>query len=127
MRVLVIDDEEMIRDLAQKILTKAGYNVLLAESGQDGFRLYSENSHKIDLVLLDLIMEDVPGVETLQRIRKISPDVPCIISSGQAPTPGDIPDELNRNTYFLQKPYRAGQLTEMVKQIAVEVSGSQLT
>jgi len=115
--VLVIDDEEMIRTLTQKILLRAGFDVLTAESGQRGVQLYSERSGQIDLVLLDLTMDDIPGVEVLRKIREISGDLPCIISSGQPPGTDEIPDELQRNVYFLQKPYRANQLSDMVGQI----------
>lgn len=121
MKILVIDDEEMIRSLAQKILTRAGFEVLTAESGYSGLTLMSEKPHQIDLVLVDLTMDDMPGVETLRRIREIRPGLPCIISSGQTPTPDELPDELNRNVRFLQKPYRAKQLAEMVDQILSEV------
>ena len=120
-RILVIDDEEMIRSLAQRILTRGGFDVLTAESGQSGLKLFSENFHQIDLVLLDLTMDDMPGIETLKRIREISPGLPCIISSGQEPGPNELPDELNRNVCFLQKPYRAMQLSEMVSQILSQV------
>jgi len=125
-RILIIDDEEMIRSLAQRILTRGGFDVLTAESGQSGLKLFSENFHQIDLVLLDLTMDDMPGIETLKRIREISPDLPCIISSGQEPGPNELPDELNQNVCFLQKPYRAKQLSEMVSQILSKIDGSLL-
>lgn len=126
MRILVIDDEEMIRSLAQRILARAGFDVLAVESGQGGLKLFSENFHQIDLVLLDLTMDDMPGIETLKRIREISPDLPCIISSGQEPGPNELPDELNRNVCFLQKPYRTKQLLEMVSQISSKIDGALL-
>jgi two-component system cell cycle sensor histidine kinase/response regulator CckA len=125
-RILVIDDEEMIRDLAQRILTQAGFDVLIAESGQSGLKLFSEKFYLIDLVLLDLTMDDMPGIETLERIREISPDLPCIISSGQEPGANELPDKLNQNVCFLQKPYRAKQLLEMVNQISSPIDGSLL-
>ena len=121
MRILVIDDEEMIRSLAQRILTREGFDVLTAESGQSGLKLFSENYYQIDLILLDLTMDGIPGVDTLKRIREISPNLPCIISSGQEPGPNELPDELNQNVCFLQKPYRAKQLSEMVNQILSQV------
>ena len=121
MRILVIDDEEMIRSLAQRILTREGFDVLTAESGQSGLKLFSEKFYQIDLILLDLTMDGIPGVETLKRIREISPNLPCIISSGQEPGPNELPDELNQNVCFLQKPYRTKQLLEMVSQILSRV------
>lgn len=121
MTILVIDDEEMIRELAQSILRHAGFEVLTAESGQSGIRLYAEGTSLIDLVMLDLTMDDMSGVETLRRLREVSPDLPCIISSGQAPDLSDIPQELSRHVYFLQKPYRASQLAEMCHQAVAGV------
>lgn len=121
MRILVIDDEEMIRSLAQRILIRAGFDVLTAESGQSGLKLFSENFHQIDLVLLDLTMDGILGVDTLKRIRETSPNLPCIISSGQEPGSNELPYELNRNVCFLQKPYRTKQLLEMVSPLLSEV------
>jgi two-component system cell cycle sensor histidine kinase/response regulator CckA len=121
MTVLIIDDEEMIRDLAQKILMRAGFDVLSAPTGQSGVQLYAERYSQIDLVLLDLTMEDMPGLETLKKLREVSPDLPCLISSGHAPGGYELPEELNHNVYFLQKPYRANQLTEAVNQMLSRV------
>ncbi|MFQ6008348.1 MAG: response regulator [Candidatus Zixiibacteriota bacterium] len=117
MTVLIIDDEEMIRDLALKILTRAGFDVLTAPTGQSGLELYAEHQSQVDLVLLDLTMEDMPGLETLKRLREVSPDLPCLISSGSVPGIYDLPEELKHNVQFLQKPYRANQLTEAVNQM----------
>ena len=117
MTVLIIDDEEMIRDLVEKVLTKAGFDVLTAASGRSGLALFSQYHFRIDLIVLDLLMDDLSGVETLRRIREVSPDLPCIISSGEAPAPDELPDELNHNVRFLQKPYHASQLLEMISQV----------
>ncbi|MFH1373717.1 MAG: response regulator [bacterium] len=114
MKVLIIDDEEMIRSLAQRILHRAGHEVLLAEDGRTGLELFSSKPGDIDLVLLDLTLQGTPGMETLARIRAIVNDVPCIISSGNPPEPGLVPAELDHHITFLQKPYRASQLTDVV-------------
>jgi two-component system cell cycle sensor histidine kinase/response regulator CckA len=120
-RILVIDDEEITRDLAQRILIRAGFEVLAVESGQVGLKMFSENFHQIDLVLLDFTMDDMLGMEMFNRIRETSPDLPCIISSGEELGYNELPDELNQNVCFLQKPYRAMQLSEMVSQLLSEV------
>ncbi|HOP06486.1 MAG TPA: response regulator [candidate division Zixibacteria bacterium] len=114
MKILVIDDEEMIRALARKIIERSGYEVLLAESGQDGIKLFSEHQNDIGLVILDLKMEGISGVETLRLIRQIVPNMPCIISSGQITDKDDLPEELATSVVFLQKPYRAGALAQLV-------------
>ncbi len=115
--ILVIDDEPMITDIAERILTRAGFEVATVNSGRDAVERCTDNPDQVDLVLLDLTMDDMPGVEILRRLRLVCPDLPCIISSGQAPSPSDIPADLSRNLSFLQKPYRAGQLVALVKEI----------
>ena len=114
MKVLIIDDEEMIRSLTQRILQRAGHEVLLAEDGQAGFDMFSNDPGDIDLILLDLTLQGTPGIETLAKIRAIVNDVPCVISSGNPPEPGLVPAELDHHITFLQKPYRASQLTDVV-------------
>ncbi|MFQ5452965.1 MAG: response regulator [Candidatus Zixiibacteriota bacterium] len=116
-KILVIDDEKMIRDLAEKILKKASYNVLLAEDGENGIEIFNKNMDSIKLLLIDLSMAGISGIETLQKIRAIVEDIPCIISSGNNYDQNDIPSNLNHDIYFLQKPYHAKQLSNMVNEI----------
>ncbi len=118
MRILVIDDEEMIRALARKILQRDGHEVLLADSGQSGLAIVSREHESLGLVLLDFNMHELSGVETLRRIRQVSPTMPCIISSGQIADQNDLSDDLTEHLRFLQKPYRANTLSEMVRSIA---------
>ena len=120
MKILVIDDEEMIRNLARKILQRDGHEVLLADSGQSGLAIFSREHESLGLVLLDIRMHGVSGIETLHRIRDISPTMPCIMSSGQITDQTDLPDDITANLRFLQKPYRANTLSEMVWSFAPE-------
>ena len=117
MRVLVVDDEEMVLSIVTKILERQGYQVTKAFSGEEGLWWCSEQSDQIDLMLLDLTMPGLSGVETLRRVRQIKPDLPCIISSGHNADWDNIPEELKPDVHFLQKPYRAEKLTELVNSI----------
>ncbi|MBN1212162.1 MAG: response regulator [candidate division Zixibacteria bacterium] len=117
MNILVIDDEELILSLAENILQKENYNVILADSGEKGLEYLSDNGGNIDLVILDLHMPGLSGPETLRRIRLISKDLPCIFSTGDIFDVDIIPDELLVNTFFLEKPYRSKQLTQKVNEI----------
>ncbi len=120
MIILVIDDEEMIRALARKILQRDGHEVLLADSSQSGLAIFSREHESIGLVLLDINLDGVSGMETLRGIRDISPRMPCIMSSGQITDQEDLPDDLTAHLGFLQKPYRANTLSEMVRRFAPE-------
>jgi len=115
-KVLVIDDEGMIRTLAEKILVRAGHDVFLADSGQQGLDLFREYSEKIDLLIIDMTMDGMSGEDTLRACRVIQPCIAAVFSSGQNLQESDIPADLAINTSFLQKPYRASQLVDMVEQ-----------
>ena len=116
MKILIVDDEEVIRSLAESILLKDNHEVLLAGSGREGLNLLNENSD-IELVLLDLNLPDISGPEVLSQMRVISPSLPCIFSTGQIFNRNHIPEELYQFTHFLQKPYRAKHLLKKVGDI----------
>ncbi len=117
MTILVIDDEEFIRTLAERILQKSAYQVLLADSGQAGVDILKENSDDVALAIIDMSMIGLDGCETLKELRMINPVLPGIISSGHAITAHDLPPEIVENTFFLQKPYRAGDMLATIDEI----------
>ena len=117
MKVLVVDDEQMIRDLAEKILTRAGYAAEVAETGREGIDRFRTDPESIGLVILDLSLSDLGGIEALREIRRIAPHVPCILSSGRFLHDGELPDDIAVGTHFLEKPYRSSQLSEMVRNL----------
>ena len=114
MKILVVDDEQLILDLAGRILRKQGYEVILADSGSSGLEQLNENSNEIDLVLLDIMMDDISGMEVLEQMRHIAPALPCILSSGYNTNEVTIPKNLQNHTCLLEKPYQASQLTKKV-------------
>jgi CheY-like chemotaxis protein len=79
-RILVIDDEALIRDLILKILESEGYETITATDGQDGIRIFRENP--TDLVITDLIMPEKEGIETIMELRRDFKDVKVIAMSG---------------------------------------------
>ena len=114
MRILVIDDEEMIRTLAIKVLNTAGHTVLTAESGLAGIELLERNPHMIDLAIVDNAMPGMTGFETIRGLQRLAPGLPCILSSGNQFGFNQIPDDLRICTSVLHKPYRPKELVEKV-------------
>jgi CheY-like chemotaxis protein len=114
--VLVVDDEEMITRFTRSALEPYGYTVLVARDGQEGLRLFEERSSDIGLVLLDVAMPGMDGLETLERIRGIRLDVPVIVCSGF----GDVDVESRFAgkdiAGFFPKPYTVRQLARKVKE-----------
>jgi CheY-like chemotaxis protein len=81
-RILIIDDDDIIRRMLRLMLTKAGYEVLDAADGIEGIRLFREND--VDLVITDLIMPEKEGIEMIVELKNDFPDVKIIAMSGGA-------------------------------------------
>jgi PAS domain S-box-containing protein len=80
--VLVIDDEEHVRELIKDLLGALGYNVMCACNGEEGIKTFRENKDKISIVLLDMIMPRMGGKEVFQSLKTLHPDARIIICSG---------------------------------------------
>ncbi|MCL6635016.1 MAG: response regulator, partial [Peptococcaceae bacterium] len=114
--VLVVDDEEMIRNLAGNILTRYGYKVLAAGDGRAALEIYRREKGKIGLVLLDMIMPGLSGRETMAALKEIDPGAVVLLSSGYSLN-GIGKDLLAAGAAgFVQKPYRALDLARAVRQ-----------
>ncbi len=119
-RVLVVDDEEIILDLATDMLGRLGYDVLTAGSGQKAIELLGRE--KVDLVFLDLLMPEMSGQEAFYRIRETAPDLPVIISSGYSED-SVIRGLLDEGAVsFLRKPYRLQDMADVLRE-ALGVAG----
>jgi len=83
--ILLVDDEAFIRETGVSILEEAGYKVITASNGKEGLHIFEENCHKIDLVILDVIMPEMSGIDAYNGIRKMRDDCPVIMISGYSP------------------------------------------
>ncbi|MDJ0909691.1 MAG: ATP-binding protein [Woeseiaceae bacterium] len=106
--VLVADDNEQLRELAIRILEKAGYEVCTAADGKEALELYKARRNEIRLLILDLIMPEMTGQEVAAAVREISSDVPILFVSGYVPE--DTLRELNEP--IIRKPYSISDLME---------------
>ncbi len=123
--VLIADDEKYIRDLATRMLTIAGYNVILATNGREAIDIFTQNRDTIACIILDLTMPELDGVEALAEIRKIDYSVPIIISSGYCES--DIEDRFREKNVsgFLQKPYQITEIVDSIKK-AIDENTKQI-
>ncbi len=80
--VLLVDDEDMVRELGRRILERFGYTVLIAANGKDAVNLYRKKGSEISLVILDLIMPEMGGKQCLEELLKIDSRVRVLIASG---------------------------------------------
>ena len=81
-RILVVDDEEIIRQVAQSMLEGMGYEVILANDGQEAVDIYARRGGEIDLVMLDLVMPKMNGQEALRHMHALNPKVRALIATG---------------------------------------------
>jgi signal transduction histidine kinase len=115
--VLVIDDQEIVRRTVKSALERAGYDVVLAESGEEGVKLFHALAKKISAVLLDLTMPGMGGEETLRQVQRIQPDAKVILSSGYSQTEVAQKFTGKRLAGFLEKPFTAAALVEKMSSI----------
>jgi two-component system, cell cycle sensor histidine kinase and response regulator CckA len=114
--ILVVEDEELVADLARDILERFGYSVLVANSGSEAIDLYRQRSHDIAAVVLDMVMPEMDGGEVFQKLQAVNPHVKVIISTGCDRAP-DIEEMLRQGaTGFIQKPFRMAELVDAVSE-----------
>jgi CheY-like chemotaxis protein len=112
-RVLAIDDQQVILDLISAMCQSLGYEVTTASTGEEGVRLASQVS--FDIVLTDLAMPGMSGLEVARKIRSMHPQVPIILVTGWEVkvAPGEL--EASGVTEVLYKPFRIEQLTDLIR------------
>ena len=114
--ILLVEDEVLVRELGELILTKSGYKVLTAKNGREALDIYKQHQPDISLVILDLIMPEMSGKECLGELVKIDPLVKVIVSSGHSDS-GDLHEVPHENVRgSVKKPY--GVLGPCSKQFA---------
>jgi two-component system, cell cycle sensor histidine kinase and response regulator CckA len=111
--VLIVEDEHMVRAVAERALTRHGYTVLAAENGEAALEILAREG-RVDMMISDVVMPTMDGPTTVRAARKMQPDLPILFISGYAEEQLrksiDIP-----NVAFLAKPFSVQQLAETVR------------
>jgi two-component system cell cycle sensor histidine kinase/response regulator CckA len=115
--VLLVDDEEMIREVGRELLESIGCRVLTAGDGKEAIGIYEKNHDTVDMVLLDMIMPNMSGGEVYDRLKQINPDIKVLLLSGYS-IEGQAHEILARGCNgFIQKPFRVEELSEKMEEI----------
>jgi PAS domain S-box-containing protein len=116
--VLVVEDEPVVRAVAQALLTRSGYMVLTAPDGASALSVLQDHPVGIGLILLDMTMPGMTNGEVVQAIRALDPTVPILLNSGYTSN-GTVKQMLEENSVqgFLSKPYDLDQLLENVQRL----------
>ena len=114
--VLAVDDEEAIRELVVTVLRHAGFDVVAASDGVEAVEAIQTEPDRFDLIVLDVMMPRLNGLEALAEIRRTHPTLPVVLSSGYAGT--GLSDRVTRDPHLRQlpKPYRARELLRIVRE-----------
>jgi signal transduction histidine kinase len=113
--VLLVEDEEDVRKIAERILRNAGYTVLTAANGADALLVYEKVGAVIDLLLTDVVMPIMSGRELSDRLTKLCPGLRVLYMSGYTDDAIFHHDVLKPGTHFISKPFNAPDLTEKVR------------
>jgi signal transduction histidine kinase/CheY-like chemotaxis protein/HAMP domain-containing protein len=114
--ILLIDDEEVVRELGRDILEAYDYEVLLAIHGNEGVRMFNEYKDRIDLVILDMVMPEKGGRQTFKEIRALKPDARVLICSGYGEEQYFYELFEAGASGFLQKPFQHTELLSKVEE-----------
>ncbi|MBV9463231.1 MAG: response regulator, partial [Verrucomicrobiae bacterium] len=112
--VLIVDDEQVVRTVASHILDEFGLKILTAESGPKAVEIYKKSGPEIDVVLLDMTMPGMNGVETFKELKKINPKVRVILTSGYSADEVQLNFDQGELAGFLEKPFTAQALSEKI-------------
>ena len=115
--VLLVEDEPRVRAQARRLLERCGFVVFEAADGAEGERQFDEYRALLDIIVTDVVMPGVGGVEMVSRIRSRFPDVPVVFVSGYAAEDRDLP--LDARTVFVPKPYSMGTLCGAIDGVRV--------
>ena len=110
--VLVVDDEQMIRDMASDMLSLLGFKVLLASSGVEGLDMFKLHKDQIDVVLLDLLMPEMNGMACFENLKQVDPEVKVIIATGIGEFEKKKELEEMGIKGYLGKPYRMENIAQ---------------
>ncbi|MFO0945022.1 MAG: response regulator [Planctomycetota bacterium] len=116
-QVLIIDDDKTVLALTARMLHQAGFDVLTANGGDEGLRIFQEHPDTIRAVLVDMTMPQMNGEQTCAELRRIRRDIPVVISSGYCES--DFADHLKNagSIRFIQKPYRGCDLVGTFEEV----------
>ena len=125
--ILVVEDEDIVRGLARRILEEAGYNVLDARGGEEAIRLCRERRGPIDLLLTDVVMPETSGREVAERLTRLRPATRVLYMSGYTDDAIVHHGVVDSDVEFIQKPFTPLALARKVREVLDVSHGKQTT
>jgi CheY-like chemotaxis protein len=120
--VLLVEDEEVVRDVVRQMLERQGYEVLVAGDGADALALAERHGGSIDVLATDVVMPRMSGREVADRLLPLRPDLRVLFMSGYTEDPA-VWEGLEERKAFLQKPFTAGDLSAALRGLLAARAG----
>ena len=114
--ILLVEDQQGIREVVQEFLRRRGYSVLCAADGDDALQVADEHAHAIDLLVTDVIMPNMGGPELVQRLTRLRPHTKVLFISGN-PDQASLSERLGSTAAVLQKPFPLDILLRKVRSV----------
>jgi two-component system cell cycle sensor histidine kinase/response regulator CckA len=116
-RILVVEDEDAVRALADRILTRAGYVVTPVSRARMAVDLLEIGDPRYDLLLSDVVMPEMRGVELVQQAERVAPELPVLMMSGYTSPMSDEEREMIERVPLLEKPFSGSTLLRKVREL----------
>ena len=124
--VLLVEDEDIVRELSSEVLRSCGYKVIEASSGKEALRSYKEFGKEISLLMTDVVMPGMNGEELAKQLLSIQPELKILYTSGYIDNPIALSDGLKHGAAFIQKPFTNIELARKIRAILDEGTESGL-
>jgi signal transduction histidine kinase/CheY-like chemotaxis protein len=115
--ILIVEDQDALREVTERIFTRSGYRVIAAASGAEAVRLAAEHDGEIHLLITDVVMPNMLGKEAAEKIRTIKPYIEVLFMSGYAQPVLALQGRLDRDVNLIEKPFSASAILEKAGRI----------
>jgi PAS domain S-box-containing protein len=114
--ILIAEDDFIVRNLSERVLSRAGYHTLSAVDGQEAMNVFKDNADAISLVVLDVMMPNMNGHDVLKNIRALKLGVHAVMCTGYDPESIEIDSDPQDDVTYLQKPFEPNELLKTVRE-----------
>jgi nitrogen-specific signal transduction histidine kinase/ActR/RegA family two-component response regulator len=116
-RVLLVEDNDGVRDFAREVLTRSGVTVSVASDGAEGLEVARRSGYAFDLIVTDIVMPGLSGTQMIERLREVRPEIPVLFMPGYADDPITRQDLQAGREALIEKPFSARALREAIQAI----------
>ncbi|GEM_PF-5333472 len=116
-KILVVEDEEVIRSFIKNVLEKQNFEVKIAKNSKEAEREFLESPQSYSLLITDLVLPDISGLDLISRLHTIRPDLPCLISSGYSTDSYENSLLENERVKLLKKPFTLSELNKVMSSL----------